>query len=132
MKMVFMQNYQQPPTKRRKLSTRNELFTNYLDKCQYENIYKCLHQNLNIESLIAKEIAQFATGQCKKCENYKNCKNDIMTLYQHHSVYGTMDNSSLEYNRYIDENNNRKEYCFVIHVQIICNIVIKRYLSKSQ
>ena len=70
-----------PPNKRRKISQsklkdsliKQDLFTNYLDQCQYANIYQCLYEQLNIGSVIAKEIAEFATGQSKKCENYKNC-----------------------------------------------------------
>eukprot|EP01084_Bolivina_argentea_P015966 29907_1 len=99
-----------PPRKRRKLGSsyipskfsKSKLFSNYLDQCQYHNIFICLHKELNLELVISKIIAEFSVGEIKHCENYKNCKNDIHTLEEHHSVYGTMNNSLLDYDRYID------------------------------
>ena len=106
---------EQPPPKRRRIQRndsypKSERYSNYLDHCLYERIYKSLHNQLNIQPIIAKQIAEYANGQFKQCENYQNCNNKIAILHEHHSVYGTMDNSLLHYNQYIDKKTKTSQH----------------------
>eukprot|EP01084_Bolivina_argentea_P288941 496035_1 len=127
-----------PQSKRRKLNSlqnasnqfcKNKLFSNYLDQCQYDMLFKCLHNELNIRSFMAKIIAELAVGQIKYCENYSNCGVDICILHEHN----TMNNSLLDYNRYIDTNTNKESlfcqpcsselsYCTVNEYNNVCNV----------
>ena len=68
----------------------SSLFTNQYDQDQYQCTYKCLRNELNIASLIAKQIAEFATMKSQKCDN-NVCGKRVMTLFEDHLVYGSLD-----------------------------------------
>ena len=90
------------------ISPKSKLFSAETDHLQFENIYKCLYNELKLQPLIAKDIAEFATGNIEKCQNYTYCSNHVHTLYQHKYLR----NRLLDYFRYIDHQNNGKELLF--------------------
>ena len=88
------ENNNNPPTKRRKLSTpkpdipQSSLFNNVDDYNEYQLIYQTLTNinNINITPLISKHISEYAVGNSIKCDNHKNCGNKVIMLNADKSI----------------------------------------------
>eukprot|EP01083_Nonionella_stella_P023323 64503_1 len=64
---------------------RSDLFSDIIDQQQYRSIFddvKCC--NLQIPSVIIKDISEFAVGQIRKCENFEQCNNDLSVMNGDH------------------------------------------------
>eukprot|EP01084_Bolivina_argentea_P263893 446841_1 len=85
-----------PSAKRQKLESitasgariSSSLFSNMEDFNQFKSIYETINKSLLIKQLqipeiILKSIAEYATGNILKCDNFNQCHNEIFVLNQH-------------------------------------------------
>eukprot|EP01084_Bolivina_argentea_P250028 418755_1 len=73
------------------LKPTTKLFTNNFDQSQFIDLYSAifssqLSNSLQIQRVIIKEIAEFATGQFVNCAN-PNCTNQISILVEDKTIY---------------------------------------------
>eukprot|EP01084_Bolivina_argentea_P290892 499799_1 len=111
-----------PRRKKRKTKCKNEsttitsnLFLNFSDLKQFQNIAKQIQQckcikSMNVPDDIIKQIAEFSTGTIKQCSNYK-CKND-MSILKEYTAFDLLDydESGNEFDDEFEEENKFMVY----------------------